>query len=89
MVTAAWSGAHEVDEHRAQVTAFLQGGLPQARSFLFQQTSVARVLPKYDEWLRKYPSLDALAAATPARPPAPARLGPMPLLPRTQSQTPQ
>jgi A/G-specific adenine glycosylase len=30
---------------------------------MLQQTQVDRVLPKYDEWLRKYPSLDALAAA--------------------------
>jgi A/G-specific adenine glycosylase len=30
---------------------------------MLQQTQVERVLPKYDEWLRKYPTLDALAAA--------------------------
>ncbi|MCC7416544.1 MAG: A/G-specific adenine glycosylase [Acidobacteria bacterium] len=30
---------------------------------MLQQTQVDRVLPKYDEWLRKYPTLDALAAA--------------------------
>ena len=30
---------------------------------MLQQTQVDRVLPKYDEWLRKYPSLEALAAA--------------------------
>ncbi len=30
---------------------------------MLQQTQVDRVLPKYDEWLRKYPSLHALAAA--------------------------
>jgi A/G-specific adenine glycosylase len=30
---------------------------------MLQQTQVDRVLPKYEEWLRKYPSLDALAAA--------------------------
>jgi A/G-specific adenine glycosylase len=30
---------------------------------MLQQTQVDRVLPKYAEWLRKYPSLDALAAA--------------------------
>ena len=30
---------------------------------MLQQTQVDRVLPKYTEWLRKYPSLEALAAA--------------------------
>jgi len=30
---------------------------------MLQQTQVDRVLPKYAEWLRRYPSLDALAAA--------------------------
>jgi len=30
---------------------------------MLQQTQVDRVLPKYSEWLAKYPSLDALAAA--------------------------
>jgi A/G-specific adenine glycosylase len=30
---------------------------------MLQQTQVDRVLPKYHEWLRKYPSLAALAAA--------------------------
>ena len=30
---------------------------------MLQQTQVDRVLPKYREWLEKYPSLDALAAA--------------------------
>ena len=30
---------------------------------MLQQTQVDRVLPKYDEWLRKYPTLDALASA--------------------------
>src|SRR5215217_9029158 len=30
---------------------------------MLQQTQVDRVLPKYDEWLAKYPSLAALAAA--------------------------
>jgi A/G-specific adenine glycosylase len=30
---------------------------------MLQQTQVDRVLPKYEEWLRKYPSFDALAAA--------------------------
>ena len=30
---------------------------------MLQQTQVDRVLPKYQEWLRKYPSLAALAAA--------------------------
>jgi len=30
---------------------------------MLQQTQVDRVLPKYDEWLRKYPSLHVLAAA--------------------------
>ena len=32
---------------------------------MLQQTQVDRVLPKYGEWLRKYPSLEALAAAQP------------------------
>jgi A/G-specific adenine glycosylase len=31
---------------------------------MLQQTQVDRVLPKYAEWLVKYPSLDALAAAS-------------------------
>jgi A/G-specific adenine glycosylase len=31
--------------------------------FMLQQTQVRSVLPKYAEWLRKYPSLEALAAA--------------------------
>ena len=30
---------------------------------MLQQTQVERVLPKYDEWLKKFPSLVALAAA--------------------------
>src|SRR6187549_1145192 len=30
---------------------------------MLQQTQVDRVLPKYAEWLQKYPSLDALAIA--------------------------
>jgi A/G-specific adenine glycosylase len=30
---------------------------------MLQQTQVDRVLPKYHEWLQKYPSLEALAAA--------------------------
>jgi A/G-specific adenine glycosylase len=30
---------------------------------MLQQTQVDRVLPKYHEWLEKYPSFDALAAA--------------------------
>jgi A/G-specific adenine glycosylase len=30
---------------------------------MLQQTQVDRVLPKYQEWLGRYPSLDALAAA--------------------------
>jgi A/G-specific adenine glycosylase len=33
---------------------------------MLQQTQVDRVLPKYREWLEKYPSLEALAAAPPA-----------------------
>src|SRR5215210_7748727 len=31
---------------------------------MLQQTQVDRVLPKYAEWLAKYPSFDALAAAS-------------------------
>ena len=30
---------------------------------MLQQTQVDRVLPKYHEWLAKYPSFEALAAA--------------------------
>jgi A/G-specific adenine glycosylase len=30
---------------------------------MLQQTQVDRVLPKYEEWLRKYPTLEALAGA--------------------------
>ncbi len=33
---------------------------------MLQQTQVDRVLPKYEEWLKKYPSLEALAAASEA-----------------------
>lgn len=33
---------------------------------MLQQTQVDRVLPKYREWLAKYPSFEALAAAAPA-----------------------
>ena len=32
---------------------------------MLQQTQVDRVLPKYHEWLEKYPSFEALASATP------------------------
>jgi A/G-specific adenine glycosylase len=31
---------------------------------MLQQTQVSRVVPKYREWLRRYPSLEALAAAS-------------------------
>jgi A/G-specific adenine glycosylase len=31
---------------------------------MLQQTQVSRVIPKYREWLRRYPSLDALARAS-------------------------
>ncbi len=31
---------------------------------MLQQTQVSRVIPKYREWLRRYPSLEALARAT-------------------------
>ena len=31
---------------------------------MLQQTQVDRVLPKYREWLEKYPSLEALACAS-------------------------
>src|ERR687884_1782533 len=30
---------------------------------MLQQTQVDRVLPKYEEWLTRFPSFDALAAA--------------------------
>jgi len=33
---------------------------------MLQQTQVDRVLPKYEEWIRKYPSLETLASARPA-----------------------
>ena len=33
---------------------------------MLQQTQVDRVLPKYREWLTKYPSFEALASAAPA-----------------------
>ncbi len=32
---------------------------------MLQQTQVERVLPKYEEWLSKYPTFEALAAADP------------------------
>jgi len=31
---------------------------------MLQQTQVSRVIPKYREWIRKYPTLDALAGAS-------------------------
>jgi len=31
---------------------------------MLQQTQVSRVIPKYREWLRRYPSLESLAAAS-------------------------
>ena len=33
---------------------------------MLQQTQVDRVLPKYEEWIQKYPSLEALASARPS-----------------------
>src|SRR5688572_7947352 len=33
---------------------------------MLQQTQVDRVLPKYHEWLERYPSFEALSAATEA-----------------------
>ena len=33
---------------------------------MLQQTQVTRVLPRYDAWLQRWPTVDALAAATPA-----------------------
>jgi len=33
---------------------------------MLQQTQVARVVPRYLEWLQRWPTVDALAAATPA-----------------------
>jgi A/G-specific adenine glycosylase len=33
---------------------------------MLQQTQVARVLPRYLEWLERWPTVDALAAASPA-----------------------
>lgn len=33
---------------------------------MLQQTQVSRVVPKYREWLRRYPSLEALAASSAA-----------------------
>ena len=33
---------------------------------MLQQTQVARVVPRYLEWLARWPTVDALAAATPA-----------------------
>ena len=34
---------------------------------MLQQTQVDRVVPKYKEWLRKYPTFESLAATTPGR----------------------
>jgi A/G-specific adenine glycosylase len=34
---------------------------------MLQQTQVDRVLPKYHEWIARYPSLEALAAARPSQ----------------------
>jgi A/G-specific adenine glycosylase len=33
---------------------------------MLQQTQVARVISRYDEWLERWPTIDALAAASPA-----------------------
>jgi A/G-specific adenine glycosylase len=33
---------------------------------MLQQTQVSRVLPRYEEWLERWPSVEALAAASPA-----------------------
>lgn len=33
---------------------------------MLQQTQVDRVLPKYDQWLTRYPTLEALASARPS-----------------------
>lgn len=33
---------------------------------MLQQTQVSRVLPRYEQWLRRWPTVAALAAATPA-----------------------
>jgi A/G-specific adenine glycosylase len=33
---------------------------------MLQQTQVARVVPRYREWLERWPTIDALAAASPA-----------------------
>ena len=41
-----------------------EGPMPTSSSeVMLQQTQVDRVLPKYEEWLQKYPTLEALAAA--------------------------
>jgi len=34
---------------------------------MLQQTQVDRVVPKYKEWLAKYPTFESLAATTPGR----------------------
>ena len=34
---------------------------------MLQQTQVDRVLPKYDEWIEKFPTLESLAAARPSQ----------------------
>ena len=34
--------------------------------FMLQQTQVARVVPRYLAWLERWPSVESLAAATPA-----------------------
>jgi A/G-specific adenine glycosylase len=33
---------------------------------MLQQTQVSRVLPRYEEWLERWPTIEALAAASPA-----------------------
>lgn len=65
--------------HRAIVAWFLrhQRNLPWRRTrdpyailvseIMLQQTQVDRVIPKYMEWLREYPTVQHLAAATPRR----------------------
>jgi len=59
----AWWGDHAKDlpwRHTHDPYAIL------VSEVMLQQTQVSRVVPRYLEWLERWPSADALAAATPA-----------------------
>ena len=66
---SAGDSARDCSPGTRGTAAICRGGRPTdpyhilVSEIMLQQTQVDRVLPKYEEWLDKYPSLDALAAA--------------------------